>query len=293
MSDYGIVKGYPRIRRRFGKLSGYIQLVRPFTLLAPLLAGIFGVLAPVKEITFQHFLTAVYVGVTLALAQGAGQCLNQYADAELDKIVKPYRPIPSGLISKEDALGFSILLILFATARGFTISTFFGLITLVVIFFAVFYSLAPLSPRRIHPLLNLSWMAISRGFLPMFAVFSVYGNLQDAWKYSLLAFLWVMGLQSSKDVPDAEGDRKFGIKTIPNCYGLKGQIILTAICTALYTAISIAFSLYSMLILVPLAVVALFSFRKQAVLTENTIAWVIFYAGLGLIYITIFASCHI
>ena len=94
----GIVEGYPRLQKRFGRLVGYIQLVRPFTLVAPILAGIFGVLAPINNIDFQTFLVAIYVGVTLALAQAAGQCLNQYADVELDKVVKPYRPIPSGLI---------------------------------------------------------------------------------------------------------------------------------------------------------------------------------------------------
>jgi len=288
LTDYGIVKGYPRIKRRFGKLSGYIQLVRPFTLLAPLLSGIFGVLAPVEQITIQHLLTAIYAGVTLALAQAAGQCLNQYSDAELDKIVKPYRPIPCGLIEREEALGISILLILIAVARAFTINTFFGLITLLLIFFAVFYSLAPFSPRKIHPLVNLGWLAISRGFLPMFAVFSVYGNPNMAWKYSLLAFLWVMGLQSTKDFPDVEGDRKFGIKTVPSCYGVKGQIILTSICTILYTFTTLVLSLYFMLILVPLSIVALLFLRKKAVLTENTISWVIFYLGLGLLYILIF-----
>jgi len=290
MSDYGIVKGYPRIRKRLGRLSAYIQLVRPFTLLAPLFAGIFGVLAPVREITFQHILTAIYVGVTLALAQGAGQCLNQYADAELDKIVKPYRPIPSGAIDREEALGVSLLLILIAVARAFTINTFFGLVTVVLVFFAVFYSLAPLSPRRVHPVLNLSWMAFSRGFLPMFAVFSVYGTIESAWKYSVLTFLWVMGLQSTKDVPDIEGDLKFGIKTIPNSYGLKGQIITTTICMFLYTACTLIFSLYPMLMLVPLFVIAIFSLKRRAILTENTMAWTIFYVGLALIYIVIFVS---
>jgi len=286
----GVVKGYPRLRKRFGKLMGYIQLVRPFTLLAPLLAGIFGVLSPVTEITFHHVITAIYVGVTLAIAQGAGQCINQFADVELDKMVKPHRPIPSGLVSREEALGLSWLLAMFAVGRAFTISTFFGLVVLVLLFFAVFYSLAPFSPRRAHSLLNTGWMAFSRGFMPMLAVWSVYGDLGSAWQYSVLAFLWVMGFQSTKDVPDSEGDKNFGVKTIPNSYGLKGQVVVMTTCTALYTLLALEFRAYIMLLVVPLAALGTLTVRKQTQLIENTIAWAAFYLGLGLVYILMFIT---
>jgi len=286
----GIRKGYPRLRRRFGKLAGYIQLCRVFTLTAPLLAGIFGVLTPVKDVTFQHLYTAVYVGITLALAQATGQVLNQYADAELDKIIKSYRAIPSGLVSREEALGLSWLLAIFAVGRGFTISTFFGLVSLILLFFAVFYSLAPLSPRKIHPLANVAWMAFSRGFLPMFAVWSVYGNLDRAWIYSNLAFIWVMGFQGTKDVPDMLGDLKFGIKTIPNTYGVDGLVISMAGGMSFYICISMLFSYWFMLSVLPLAALAIMTIKKESGFAENTIAWNCFYLGLGLIYVLMFIN---
>ena len=289
----GIRKGYPRLRRYFGKFVAYIQLLRVFTGLAPLFAGIFGVLASVQSITFEHIKVAIYVGVTLMLAQFAGQVINQYADAELDKLVKPYRPIPSGLITREEALGLSWLLAGFAIARAFTLSTFFGLITLILLFFAVFYSLVPLSPRKIHPILNTCWMAISRGFLPMFAVLSVYGNVDEAWPYAILAFMWVMGFQASKDVTDVEGDRKFGIRTIPNTYGQKGLTATMMTCTFMFCALTVWFKAYVMLLLVPLAVLAILTTKKQATLTENTYSWTAFYLGLALIYVLLFASKYL
>ena len=284
----GIKKGYPRLQKRFGKLVGYIQLLRPFTGLAPLTAGLLGTLAPVQSITFEHVKAAIFVGVTLMLSQFCGQCLNQYADADLDKVIKSYRPIPSGLVTQDEALGLSWLLAIFAVGRAFTISTFFGLIVLTLLFFAVFYSLAPFSPRRIHPLVNTGWMALSRGFLPMFAVFSVYGNLNNAWKYSILAFLWVMGFQASKDAPDVQGDKAYGIKTIPNSYGLRGLVTTMVVCSVFYTVLSLYFSVYIMLLTLPLAVLAIATTEKQSRLTENTYAWLSFYAGLGLLYILIF-----
>jgi len=272
---YGIKRGYPRLRKYFGKFMAYLQLCRVFTLIAPFTAGLFGVLTPVRSISLNHLITATYVGVTLALSQAAGQCLNQYADAELDKEIKGYRPIPSGLVSREEALGLSWLLAIFAIGRAFTISTFFGLTVLILIFFAVFYSLAPLSPRKVNPLLNTGWMALSRGFIPMFAVLSVYGDLNKAWQYSILAFLWVLGFQASKDVPDVQGDKKFGIK-------------IMGLCTALYVIFALKFEMYIMLLVAPLAVLAILTTKKRAKLTENTISWTCFYLGLSSIYLLMF-----
>jgi geranylgeranylglycerol-phosphate geranylgeranyltransferase len=286
----GIREGYPRLRRRFGKLVGYVQLVRPFTLLAPLFAGVFGVLIPVRELTFSSLLTAVYAGVTLALAQASGQCLNQYVDSELDKIVKPYRPIPSGLITREEALGLAWILAIIAVARAFTLNTFFGLITLALIFFAVFYSLPPFSPRKINPVLNTAWMAVSRGFLPMFAVWSIYGSISDALPYAILAFLWVFGFQASKDVPDMEGDKLFNIKTIPNTYGRKGLVVVMAISTALFTITSVALKIHILLLLIPLALFAIVTVQKQSTLTENTYSWLAFYLGLAFLYFLLFLN---
>ncbi|MEM2352300.1 MAG: UbiA family prenyltransferase [Thermoproteota archaeon] len=286
----GIRKGYPRLRRRFGEIAGYIQLLRPFTLIAPFIAGIFGTLAPLKSISTSNIYTAIYVGVTLALAQACGQVINQYVDAELDAEIKPYRPIPSGVVSKEGALGLAWLLSIAAVGRSFTVSIKFGLITLALIFFAVFYSLPPLSPRKIHPILNIAWVSIARGFLPILATFSIFGDVNSALLYSILGFVWLLGFQSTKDIPDVKGDRKYGIKTIPNTYGETGLIVLMLASTIIYTAISILFCKPLMLLNLPLAAASILTFKKQSRITENTYAWACFYIGLGMIYILMFVS---
>lgn len=284
----GIAHGYPRLQKRFGKLVGYIQLIRPFTLLAPLLAGFFGVLTPVKTITMTHVTVAISVGMTLSLAQAAGQCMNQCADAELDKLVKPYRAIPAGLVSREEALGITWLVSIVAAGVAFIINTFFGFTILALLFFAISYSVTPLSPRKVDPLLNTGWTALSRGFFPIIAVLSVYGSMHQAYQYSILAFLWVMGFQASKDVLDVEGDRKYGIKTIPNTWGVKGLLTIMIVCMATLTFLSILFNFLFMLILLPPGVVAMVTVKKQATFSENTYSWVVFYLGLGLIYVLMF-----
>jgi geranylgeranylglycerol-phosphate geranylgeranyltransferase len=289
----GIKKGYPNLRRYFGRLAVYLQLVRPFTLVSPLLAGLLGILASTPLFNMNIVKTCIYVGITLSLAQACGQVINQYADVELDKIVKPYRPLASGVIGKDEALGLAWLLAIVGIARAFTVTTVFGLITVLLVFFAVFYSLSPFSPRRIHPSLNILWMAVSRGLIPVFAVWSIYGSWHNALPYALLAFVWVLGFQGTKDVEDIEGDRKFGIKTVFSEYGFRGLRFLMILCTIIYVLIAEFFSKYLMLLLVPIAIFGVLKVGQKSRLTENTLGWVSYYLGLGLLFILMLLSCRL
>jgi 4-hydroxybenzoate polyprenyltransferase len=286
---YGIKKGYPRLRKHFGKLVAYIQLLRVFTGLAPLMAGLFGTLAPVVNITFGNVITAIYVGVTLMLSQFCGQCLNQYADVELDRLAKPYRALPSGLVTREEALGLAWLLALFSVGRAFTISTFFGLVVLTLLFFAVFYSLAPLSPRKLNPFLNTAWMAVSRGFLPVFAVLSVHGRVEDALPWAVFGFLWMMAYQPTKDIVDIEIDRKFKIKTIPNTYGVKGFLVYSGLLTV-FMYIYALFNTPMLLFLIPVSAIALVGLNKTVKGMENNLSWICMYAGLAVFYLIMFLN---
>lgn len=286
----GIEKGYPNLRKHFGKITAYLQLVRPFTLLSPLLAGLLGVLASTPAFNFDIFKTCIFVGVTLTLAQATGQVINQYADVDLDKIVKPYRPLATGIISKEEALGVAWLLAIISIARAFTVTELFGLVTVVLIFFAVFYSLSPFSPRKVHPVLNILWMAISRGLVPVFAVWSIYGTWQGALPYALLAFVWVLGFQSTKDIEDFEGDKKFGIKTIFSSYGYRGLRLLMVGSTVVFAVLAIVFSKCLMLPLVAVGIAAIFAVKKKSKLTENTLGWTLFYLGLGFLFVLMLFS---
>ena len=279
---YGIMKGYPRLKK-FGRLVDYIVLLRPFTLLAPILAGVFLTIAP-TEVTYHTLTTSIYVGITLALAQACGQTVNQVIDVEIDRITKPYRPIPSGKVSREEALGISYLLAIACIGRAFTVSINFGILTLLMLFFAVFYSLPQLTPRR-NAFISLTWMSFSRGFIPPIACFSVYGNIYEALPYSLLSFIWCLGWQCTKDIPDVEADKKYGVKTLANTYGVRWMKVYTAVLTTVFFITAFLLGKYIYFILFPLSVYGLGYYEVKAGVTENTRGWTVFYIGLGLTFL--------
>ena len=93
-------------------VRGYIDLLRPFTLLAPIIVSMSIIVASLVfnarfyglEIPTNWWVTVGNASLTIALVNAASNALNQSTDFEADKISKPYRPIPKGVINPEEAL---------------------------------------------------------------------------------------------------------------------------------------------------------------------------------------------
>jgi len=295
----GIKHGYPILREKFGKIMDYIALCRPFTLLAPILAGFFGVLIQLAyynqlNLFFKYWNVIIYVAVTMMLAQACGQVLNQASDVEIDRINRPYRPIPAGRITKDEAFGFGLILLMVALLRSFTINITFGTIMLLILFFAVFYNLPPIRAKKYFGI-NLAWMAISRGLLPFLASWSVFGNMWNVtpWILGIYATLWVINWQPTKDFPDIKGDKLYGIQTLPVKLGKKGAIeFMKTFVTVpfIFMICAITFGLLNILYIALVTMLLCLSYYNisnlevEAKITENTRAWMGFYGGLSLIY---------
>ena len=262
------------------KLKAYVALSRPFTLIPALVVGFVLVLS-MEGVSPASSLRGLLVGLALALAQGCGQVVNQIVDRDLDRIVKPYRPLPRGLVTIDEALGLASLLTILSVACSLAVSAYFALMVCIMLFFAAFYSLPPLSPRKRNPWLSLTWMAFSRGLLPIIAVMGLEGL-----PYALFSFVWAFGWQGTKDIPDVEGDREFGIRTIANTYGvevLQGLSLTSTIASAI---IATVLGRPLLLLVVPLAVWGL-AFYTRPWRGENTVAWAVFYLVLGMVPILI------
>jgi 4-hydroxybenzoate polyprenyltransferase len=86
------------------------------TAIADILAGI----AMAGTLSFARFELSAITLLVLATAflYGGGVVLNDVFDTELDKIERPERPIPSGLIKKSNAAIFGTLLLVMGIAAG-------------------------------------------------------------------------------------------------------------------------------------------------------------------------------
>src|SRR6185369_5920261 len=82
----------------------YIDLARPFTLVAPALGFISGALTAIgaapREPWSSSLLTGPLLGSAMAALLNAGNnALNQIYDLDIDRVNKPKRPLPSGRLT--------------------------------------------------------------------------------------------------------------------------------------------------------------------------------------------------
>ena len=105
------------------RIKGYFDLIRPFTLLAPIIVSICIMIASFfyngknDDLFSICWNTIIPASLTLAILNGASNALNQVTDVAADKISKPYRPIPSGVISPGEAKTASIWSLLQSSSR--------------------------------------------------------------------------------------------------------------------------------------------------------------------------------
>jgi len=224
----------PYTKSRFlpKKIRGYFDLLRPFTLLAPFFVSMFIMFASLvynnKFIEFPNWWSIIgQASLTLAFLNGASNALNQATDVESDKISKPYRPIPRGVVERDEAQSIAYLFYLFALLRAITINTWFGIFVFLIMLFTVVYSLPPRMKRFLF--INQVWIAIPRGLLAILASWSVFGDPFQIVPLTigLIALVYFIGAMTTKDIVDCEADRKTGTRTLINTFGIKKAAFLS------------------------------------------------------------------
>jgi len=294
----GIRYGYPKVKRTLGeRIAGFIQLMRPFTCIAALIAGFslsyfFGILAG----TPPTFLYALLIGLVLGLLQAGAQAFQQsiYIETLIDiENGKDYRPTCRGVITLEEGKTFAFILFLTGVTLAFVLKPILGLFAFIITLFAVFYVAPPLRIKEKFILNNL-WQGIARGFLPAIYVASAYGYGWLAIYFGIALMLWITGAQTTKDYGDEKGDSKYNVRTFPVVLGRRRTLYVMAFFMgSAFTLLNIlillnifplSFLLLNILILP--SILILYGLTRMIVLRqlENNLSWVGFYTTLALFY---------
>ncbi len=215
------------------RLKAYMELIRPFTLIAPIIVSICIMTASYKynqntnDIVNLFLKIILPASISLAILNAASNVLNQVTDIKSDKISKPYRPICKKIVSKKEALFISLLLYITSISLALFINPIFIIFVLIIIFFTITYSIPPRCKDILF--VNQLWVGIPRGFLGILASWSVFGNAIDILPLTIgiLAMIFLIGGSVTKDIVDSYADKKTGTKTLVNTYGLKRAAIIT------------------------------------------------------------------
>jgi geranylgeranylglycerol-phosphate geranylgeranyltransferase len=196
----------------------------------------------------------VVVGQTIALGEFAtigimiqGFCLgfflsssamifNDFFDIEVDRVNSPQRPLPSGRITKTEAIVLGISTAVIALGVAITIAPIVFLVGLLLWVLGFLYNWK----WKSNGLAGNLVVSLNVAMTFLIGAFSV-GQIHNpaVWVFSLIAFFFDLAEEIAGDVMDMEGDLKRGSRSLAIHYGRK-------------TALRISAALFSAMILVTL-----------------------------------------
>jgi geranylgeranylglycerol-phosphate geranylgeranyltransferase len=214
------------------KLPGIIRITRPANAMVAGLAAILG-----------YFIAAgsVVPGVLLLLAivflvTAGGNTINDYVDADIDRVNRPGRPIPSGEVGLRQAWYAASLLF----AAGVVLSFFTNPLCLVI---AVFNSLLLISYaywlKRTTFLGNVVVAYLSASIFLFGGAYLGPEGALTVVPISVITFSAMISRELLKAAEDVEGDAKAGARTVPVRFGIRATVLLSLATAALAVAASL------------------------------------------------------
>lgn len=212
-------------------MKDYIQLARPFTLIAPALGFVSGSITAIGAYPMEPWTLAVLTPPILgammaAMLNAASNALNQIYDLAIDKVNKPARPLPSGRLTIRQAWVFTWISYAIALALAWFVAPggrrecFW--IVLVAAILTFIYSVPPLRTKRHGIWANIT-IAVPRGLLLKVAGWSAVKTVigVEPWFIGAIFGLFLLGASTTKDFSDMEGDAADGCRTLPIIYGVR------------------------------------------------------------------------
>ncbi len=204
------------------KITGIIRLIRPINCIIMGFAVLVGAIVANQSLSFNNAtLTRMAFGfVTGFTFLAAANTVNDYYDRKIDAVNEPNRPIPSGVVKPNEALGYAAVL----SVTGFVAAFLTNIpsLTLAVIAWVLFTYYAT-KGKRTGILGNLIVSAC-------FAIPFIYGSLiakevidkaltPIVIAFAGMAFFATVGREITKGIVDVKGDKLESVKTVAVLYG--------------------------------------------------------------------------
>ncbi len=181
--------------------------------------------------TIQPLERVIFACISGGCILSAGNAINDYFDVDIDRVNKPFRPLPANKLKQKEVLNLSIILFVL----GIFLSIFINLIALLVAIFTATGLIVYCA--RLKRTILFGNIAVS-----LFSALAfIYGGISVGLKpVSFIpagfAFFFHLGREIIKDVEDQKADASSAFQTLPIRFGQK-------------TAFSLATSVFGLLII--------------------------------------------
>jgi chlorophyll/bacteriochlorophyll a synthase len=206
-----------------------LQLMKPITWI-PLIWGVVCGAASSGEFTWtiENVLkSALCMLMSGPFLTGYTQTINEYYDREIDAVNEPYRPIPSGAIPLPQVITQMWVLVIGGIVVAYLLDLAanhqFPIMTCLAVggsFVAYIYSAPPLKLKQ-NGWLGTYALGASYIALPWWAGHALFGTL--TWEIIFLTLFYSLaglGIAIVNDFKSVEGDRQFGLKSLPVVFGI-------------------------------------------------------------------------
>jgi geranylgeranylglycerol-phosphate geranylgeranyltransferase len=217
------------------KIVGVIQLMRPESSVP---AGIYTLLGAYLATDQAAFLTqnTLLAALIVVLIVAYGFVINDYKDGEVDRIDKPHRPIPSGVVSLRMALYVALILALTVQVLAWTrLGAELALFAVATILLSTAYSFFLKSTLLLG---NLA-MAILASSILIFGGLAAHGLPTKLWIATLLVFIYILAQEVFYTVEDLNGDSVAGLRTTATVLGAKRTVLLYQLLAVIFAIAAI------------------------------------------------------
>jgi len=222
-------------------IKGFIKIIRPLNCLITFFTIIVGGVICSNDYDISAKL--ILAGAVGFIITAAGNSINDYYDIDIDKINRPDRPLPSGVLIRKNVLVFFIFLSIIAITLSLLINIYSFEISIISIILLLLYSYR----LKRMPLIGNLIVALLTALAFIFSGV-VVGNVALAIIPAAFAFLINLIREVIKDMEDTEGDMLLSIRTFPIRFGNKAArylVIVVTVILVLFTLIPFAFHIYS------------------------------------------------
>lgn len=204
------------------KIKHYLKLARPaniglVTFVVLITSAFFEPYPPVWRVILSV--------ICVAFITAAGNALNDLHDIEIDRINKPKRPLPAGLISVAGARGFMVVMFILGNLAALFLGFWPLVISLVIVTPSLYWYAKHLRNVALAGNVVVAFLS-SMTFL--FAAVA-FGDVSIGYVPALYCFMLSLIREIVKDLEDLDGDGANDSRTLPVTIGENPTRVLVAI----------------------------------------------------------------
>jgi geranylgeranylglycerol-phosphate geranylgeranyltransferase len=214
----------------------YIRIIRPSGCLMVSLITVIGQALASGEVPKLISLAPAFL--TGFFMTASSFTINDYVDHEIDAINAPWRPIPSGMMARDEALRFGVAL----GSIGSAISLFTSPPACFVAIGSLLLSILYTVKGKYIGLLGHAMVALSIASTFIFGALTIMESITPLVSgIFTVSFLYILGGELTQSISDYEGDEAKGVRSMAILKGRKAAAVTATVCymlTALAGAVT-------------------------------------------------------